>query len=108
MTLTDVTDPTESSFVVDLSTEKDFQSPTSSTKSVPSPSQSVSSINSSSLASTSPPSPPKELTIEDGKVVSFNFDELNDVSAHQLFQVRKKRLFHIWFISNVFINYRHR
>ena len=84
MTLTDDTDLTKPSCVVDLNTVEDFQF---------SPSKSVSSNNSSSPTSTSQPSHPKQLTIVNGKVVAFNFDDLNGVSAQELFQVRMKSTF---------------
>ena len=79
MTLIDDTDVTKPSFVVDLNTEEDFRS---------SPSESVSLINSPSPTTTNQMSPPKQLIIEDGKVVSFNFDDLDGVSPQELFQVR--------------------
>ena len=78
MTLTDTTDLSNPSYVVDLSTEKDFQTPISPSKSVASDSYSTDS-----------PTPPKQLTMEDGKVVSFNFDDLKEVTDEQLFQVSR-------------------
>ena len=78
MALTDATDLSNPSYVVDLSNDKDFQTPSSPSKSV-----------SSDSISTNSPAPPKQLTMEDGKVVSFNFDDLKDVTEEQLFQVRK-------------------
>ena len=77
MTLTDTTDLNNPSYVVDLSNDKDFQTPTSPSKSVASDS-----------TSTTSPAPLKHLTVEDGKVMSFNFDDLKDVTEEQLFQVR--------------------
>ena len=78
MSLTDTTDLSNPSYVVDLSTEKDFQTPISPSKSVASDS-----------FSTDSPTYPKQLKMEEGKVVSFNFDDLKDVSEEQLFKVSK-------------------
>ena len=78
MALTDATDLSNPSYVVDLSNDKDFQSPSS-------PSNSVAADS----TSTDSPVPPEQLTMEEGKVVSFNFDDLKDVTEEQLFQVRK-------------------
>ena len=96
MTLTDDTDLTKPSFVVDLNTDEDFRS---------SPSESVSLINPPSPSSTSQPSPPKQLTIEDGKVVTFNFDDLDGVSAQELFQVRMKSIIEFMFAIHVLTIY---
>ena len=96
MTLTDDTDLTKPSFVVDSNTDEDFRS---------SPSESVSLINPPSPSSTSQPSPPKQLPIEDGKVVTFNFDDFHGVSAQELFQVRMKSIIEFMFANHVLTIY---
>ena len=69
MTLTDANDISNPSYVVDLSRDKDFQTPSS-------PAKSIASNSSSNSTPTTPLAhPPKQLIVKDGKVISFNFDD---------------------------------